>query len=228
MIGGPVWGQSASTTTDTTITPAMPTPLKHSQAPASDANSLKGLSLGSALPVTDWARLSDAQRLALKPLATSWPGLSDLHKKKWLTLAANFTQLSSAEQEKLHDRMALWVALSPRQRETARLNFAESRQIAPDTVQQKWIAYQGLSAEEKMRLTQAAPPIPPRTAIAAKPASSSQIRRLPAKALPNRRPPEPAASSAVARHDHHQVSDASLPTDQEAVPANAPASHATP
>lgn len=126
-----------------------------------------------------WSSLTAAQKNALKPLATSWINLSDGQKRKWISLSANFPQLSAAEQGKLHERMAQWAALTPRQRELARLNFADAKQVAPQQKNEQWQAYQALSTEEKQKLAKAAQPKPPRTALAPRPVASDKINRVP-------------------------------------------------
>lgn len=129
----------------------------------------------------DWNALTPAQHRALKPLTTSWTTLSDRQKRKWITLSANYPQMSVPEQTKLHERMAQWASLTPRQREQARLNFAETKQITPEQKSEKWQVYQALSPEEKQKLAKSAQPKPPRTALAAQPASPDKISRMPMK-----------------------------------------------
>lgn len=130
---------------------------------------------------TDWNSLTASQRNALTPLTASWANLSNVQKRKWITLSANYPRMSAAEQTKLHERMAQWAALSPRQRELARLNFAEAKQITPEQKNEKWQAYQALSPEEKQKLAKSAQPKPPRTALAAQPVASDKISRMPMK-----------------------------------------------
>ena len=138
-----------------------------------------------ALPASfqslDWHSLTPAQHNALKPLAASWATLSDLQKRKWITLSSNYPLMPATEQAKLHERMVQWAALTPRQREQARLNFAETKQIPPQQKSEKWQAYQALSAEEKQKLARSAQPKPPRTALAAQPVASDKISRMPMK-----------------------------------------------
>lgn len=129
----------------------------------------------------DWNSLTSAQHNALRPLTGSWTNLSDEQKRKWITLSANYPQMPLAEQTKLHERMAQWASLSPRQREQARLNFAEIKQITPQQKTEKWQAYQALNPEEKQKLAKSAQPKPPRTALAAQPVASDKISRMPMK-----------------------------------------------
>ncbi len=127
----------------------------------------------------EWPSLTPAQHDALKPLANSWKNLSDVQKRQWITLSANYPRMSVTEQAKLHAHMVQWAALTPRQREQARLNFAETKQISPQQKSEKWQAYQALSAQEKQNLAKSAQPKPPSTALAAQPVASDKINRLP-------------------------------------------------
>ena len=139
-----------------------------------------------------WSELNPAQQQALAPLAVSWGRLSDAHKRKWLALSVNFPSLPATEQAKLHSRMAEWAALSPQQRDQARLNFAESQKV-PDTEKKaKWEAYQALPPEEKRKLaagaTAAKPPAPP-TAVALKPVPQQKLTTVPKSAREDPRAP---------------------------------------
>lgn len=149
------------------------------------ASAATALVLPTSFASPEWSALSPAQKTALKPLATSWINLSDAQKRKWLSLSANFPQLPVAEQTKLHERMVQWAALSPRQREQARLNFADTKQVDPQKKNEQWQAYQALSPEEKQKLAKSAQPQPPRTALAAQPVASDKINRLPLAKSPS-------------------------------------------
>lgn len=133
----------------------------------------------ASLSSSDWASLTPRQHDALKPLATHWVNLSDPQKRKWITLSANYPHMSVADQAKLHQHMVQWASLTPRQREQARLNFAETKQITPQQKNEKWQAYQALSAEDKQKLAKSAQPKPPSTALAAQPVGSDKINRMP-------------------------------------------------
>lgn len=139
------------------------------------------LTLSGPLATLDWKSLTPVQQIALKPLAGSWETLSDLQKRKWISLSSNFSRISSADQAKLHARMAQWAALSPKQRENARLNFAEVQKITPEQKSEQWRAYQALSPEARQKLAKSAQPTPPRTALAPKPVPPGKINRLPVK-----------------------------------------------
>jgi hypothetical protein len=136
---------------------------------------LPTLDFSTQFSTQDWGALTAAQQTSLKPLASSWKTLSDIQKRKWISLTARYSQMSVDEQTKLHARMAQWAALSPRQREQARLNFAEAKISYPENKNSKWQAYQALSAEEKQKLAKSAQTKPPRTALAPRPAASDQL-----------------------------------------------------
>ena len=172
-----------------------------------------GLTLPTAFSGLDWKNLTPSQQIALKPLAASWTGLSDPQKRKWISLSANFERMSLGDQTKLHERMAQWAAFSPKQREQARLNFAEAQKIAPEQKSEKWQAYQALSPEEKQTLATSVRPNPPRTALAAKPVTPDKLNQLTLK---------PGAGPVT-------IPTASAPTTPASkVPASAPAHAQTP
>ena len=132
-----------------------------------------------------WAALSPEQQKSLAPLSASWRTLGEAHKRKWLALSQNFHSMPPPEQARLHSRMTEWAALSPQQRTTARLNFAEAQTVAPTDKRAKWEAYQALPPEEKQRLAAgaaAAKPAPPPTAVAVQPVPKEKLAKIPPKA----------------------------------------------
>ncbi len=160
-----------------------------------------------------WSQLTPAQQQALAPLAATWNTLSEVQKRKWLALSRNFPRMSGAEQDKLHSRMSEWVALSPQQRTQARLNFGETKQLAPDDKKAKWDAYQALSPEQKSKLAASAAK-PPATAPALKPVPPEKRAEIP-KPKPVAKIPRIAA--APGQIDHNTL----LP---QPAPSPAPAS----
>lgn len=134
----------------------------------------------AARPGPQWNELNAAQHKALHPLAKTWNSLGPAHKNKWIALADNYANRSPEEQAKLQSRMVEWAALTPRERELARLNFAESKKLHPAELAAEWAAYQELSAEEKKRLAAAkATEKPAGAAIAISPASNDKITAVP-------------------------------------------------
>lgn len=126
-----------------------------------------------------WYKLTSVQKEALMPLESRWDALAQAHQSKWLVIAQGFAALNSADQEKLHNRMADWAALSPRDRELARLNFAESKKTPTTDRAAKWEQYQALSPEEKQRLAKQAMNKPASAATATKPATPNQLAIVP-------------------------------------------------
>lgn len=102
--------------------------------------------------IDTWQSLTAAQKVALQPLSTVWNSLTEAHKRKWLALSGNFAQLSEQDKVTMYGRMTEWASLSPKQREQARINFAQTKKLSPDDKQTKWQAYQALSPEEKQKL----------------------------------------------------------------------------
>jgi hypothetical protein len=135
-----------------------------------------------------WTELTPQQQQSLAPLGARWKTLSVAHKQKWIALSANYPTLPAPEQQRLHSRMAEWAALSPQQRTQARLNFAETKKVAPDDKKAKWEAYQALPPEEKRKLAAgatAAKPPPPPTAPAVQPVPQQKLAKIPKPRKPD-------------------------------------------
>ncbi len=126
-----------------------------------------------------WKDLAPAQQQALSPLEPHWNALNEPQKRKWLTLSLNFAKMSPAEQTNLHERMLDWGKLSPVQRNQARLNFSETKRLAPTEKQAKWEAYQTLDPEEKEKLAHSAPRKLPGAAIASKLVPTQKLAMVP-------------------------------------------------
>ncbi|WP_321936845.1 DUF3106 domain-containing protein [Paraburkholderia sp. J8-2] len=99
-----------------------------------------------------WARLSEAQHVALAPFAVEWDRFSDERKRKWLKIAARYPKMSTEAQKRLHERMAEWVGMTPEQRRVARENYQVSKELPAQARQRAWKAYQQLPEEQKERL----------------------------------------------------------------------------
>jgi Protein of unknown function (DUF3106) len=123
-----------------------------------------------------WDKLTPAQKTALQPLAANWASLSDGHKRKWLAVSANFSQFSAQDKETLHSRMTAWASLSAKQREQARINFAQTNKLTPTDKQAKWESYQALPPETKQALANInVAPKPTGAATAAKPVAKDKL-----------------------------------------------------
>ena len=164
---------------------AAPTPALNASAhPSASAPATARLS-------PQWQQLSGRERQALAPLAEHWVGISDTQRSKWLVIARNFDRMPVAEQQLMQTRMKEWAALSPVQRNQARLNFNIVQSVSKDEKKTRWEAYQNLSDEEKRKLT-ASQLSPAKTAApSAKPAPAQRlvqpaVRTMPPQALPAR------------------------------------------
>ena len=142
-----------------------------------------------------WEQLSAADQQSLQPLASIWGSLSQGHRRKWLALAKNNAAMSDLDREKLQSRMAEWAALKPKEREQARLNFAQTKKLPQDARTATWEAYQALSEEERRALLDKAPKKPSGAAIAAKPVAPSKMAEVPV----TRKTPEQLKASSNAR-----------------------------
>lgn len=101
----------------------------------------------------DWRQLSAKQKKVLQPLAQQWAKMDDSGRDKWINVADRFDRLSPTEQQRVQERMTQWAKMAPQERGEARLRFQQARQLPPDERQQKWAAYQALSAEDRDDLT---------------------------------------------------------------------------
>lgn len=158
--------------------PSTPVPV---QALAESRSKLSGEMRIAAQPEVGppWSALNTAQKEALYPLASRWSLLSEAQKLHWLKLAAGFHALTPQEQEKMLARLTDWANLSAQQRSQARLNYAATNALAPDSKRAKWEAYQALSQEEKQRLAAKAVRRPAGAATAVRP-SPKKLARVPA------------------------------------------------
>lgn len=148
-----------------------------------------------------WQDLTPAQQISLRPLAANWSTLGEPQKRKWIAIASNYPTLAPAEQAKLHSRMTEWVSLSQQQRDQARLNFAETKQLTPTQKAATWQAYQALSPEEKQKLAVSATPRPAGAAAAAKPVPPQKMAAVPVtRNTPKQAPKVLATQHAVNRN----------------------------
>lgn len=143
-----------------------------------------------------WQQLTPQQKQALAPLGAQWGALTPQQQNKWLAISTNFTQLSVTDQITMHARMADWVALSPQQRNLARLNFNKLQNLPKEDKKAKWEAYQALPAEEKRLLSVGSKPLPKNAAPTAKPLEPHRLVQTPLKAAPGS---APAATIAIDR-----------------------------
>ena len=142
-----------------------------------------------------WTDLTPAERQSLEPLREVWGTLTQGHRRKWQVLAKNNPHMSESDRERLHSRMVDWAALSPKEREQARVNFAETKKLPADARTATWEAYQALSDQEKQALLEAAPKKPAGAAIAARPVAPNKLAEVPV----TRKTPEPAKATVSPR-----------------------------
>lgn len=153
---------------------AQAVPPAQQAASATNANATAPIAKSSSRPV--WASLTTAQQQALAPLQREWPSIDADRKAKWLQVANRFPSMPADERARVQQRMAEWSRLSPAQRGEARLQFQQSRQIAPTERQAKWDAYQALPEEQRRQLAERAKPsaAAPSPVVAANPGSGKR------------------------------------------------------
>ena len=163
-----------------------------------------------------WSELSADQKVALSPLAASWPSLSSSHKGKWIALVQKYPEMAEADKARLNERMVDWAALSPKDRELARLNFAVSKKIPTDSRLANWEAYQALPESKKQALLDAAPKKAVGAAVAVKPVQANKLAAVPV----TRKTPEPvrAVASQRATVDRYTLLPQN-PSAKEGIPA---------
>lgn len=134
-----------------------------------------------------WTSLTPPQKEALAPLERDWATMDSLRKTKWLEVAARFPQMSEADRQRIQERMREWVRMSPAERNRARLQFNEARQLSTEERQAQWEAYQALPEDTRKALAtrKAAPPPPAAASQAAQAAAKRNV------VTPPRVPPSP-------------------------------------
>ena len=126
--------------------------------------------------VDHWQALTPAQKTALQPLSANWGSLTEGQKRKWIAVSANFAQFSPKDKETLHSRMTEWAGLTAKQREQARINFAQTKTLTPSDKQAKWETYKALPPETKQALANInVAPKPTGAATAPKPVSKDKL-----------------------------------------------------
>ncbi|HEY1997851.1 DUF3106 domain-containing protein [Paraburkholderia sp.] len=140
-------------------------------------------SLGVELPglpsngPLSWARLTEAEHVALAPFATQWDTFSDERKRKWIKIASRYSKLTPEQQKGLHDRMTEWVRLTPDQRRVARENYQVSKELTREARQKAWKAYQALPEEQKEKLAASERKRRP-TVVSAPPSGKSELKDI--------------------------------------------------
>lgn len=140
-----------------------------------------------------WQTLSKPQQAALAPLEKSWASLNEGQKRKWMAIAKSYPALQPAEQEKLHSRMVEWAALPVKDRELARLNFAQSKTVDKSDRAANWEAYQALNPDQRKELAASSKSKPLGAAVAVKPIAPDKLTPVPV----TRHTPEPERAAAA-------------------------------
>ncbi len=160
----------AQSTTPTTTSPIATQAAKPASNPVLAAAKIVNA------PADTWDKLAPAQKEALQPLSANWASLAEGQKRKWIAVSANFAQFSPEDKTKLHSRMTDWAGLSAKQREQARINFAQTKTLTPSDKQAKWETYKALPPETKQALANInVAPKPMGAATAAKPVSKDKL-----------------------------------------------------
>ena len=129
--------------------------IAHAQSQTAKAQTTQPKNPGTAASANaadNWHTLSPTQKEALAPLRDVWVRITPVKKQKWLDISTGYHLLSPDGQATLHFRMKEWASLTSKEREQARLNFAQTKKLSSDDKQSKWEAYQALSPEEKQKL----------------------------------------------------------------------------
>lgn len=176
-----------------------------------------------------WQQLGAKERQALAPLAARWGEISEGQRSKWRTIAKDFDQLPEADQQLMQTRMKEWAALSPVQRNQARLNFNTVQSVSKDQKKNRWDEYQALSDEEKRKLLNKAPAPTKTTAPSAKPTTPARLvqpagRAVPANTLPAQVPINPKTLLPLTAAPTGEPADHHAPASDPAATKEAPAS----
>ncbi len=139
-----------------------------------------------------WNELSAAQRLALRPLQTQWVSIDASRKQKWLDVATRYPAMPAEQQQRLHSRMAEWAAMSPAQRNTARIQYEQSKQLPAAERQARWDEYQLLPEDQRQALAKQAAGRAPAAAASAAATSAAAKRAAAGQAQTKSNIVEPA------------------------------------
>lgn len=170
-----------------------------------------------------WAGLSAQQQQVLAPLKKEWPQIEAHRRLKWLEVAARYPRLPADEQQRLQARMTDWARMTPAQRNAARQQFQEVRNLPDEERQARWAAYQALAPEERARLAQRAEP-GARPAAAPESSASSPVAAGTAKRNIVRTPASTPTKAVTPGVQQARPGATTLPITARATP---PAHHQT-
>jgi Protein of unknown function (DUF3106) len=103
-----------------------------------------------------WKELSSAEQNALQPLQAQWDGIEAQRKQKWRDVATRYPTMTPEQQARTSSRMVEWAGMTPAQRNAARLQFEQVKQVPATERQARWDAYQSLPPEQRDALTKQA------------------------------------------------------------------------
>lgn len=147
---------------------------------APDGAALGAMAAPALPPMTapTWSELADQEKQVLQPLAGVWDDMSTTRRRKWRSIVKNYAQLNPADQSKLRARMQDWALLSTKDRQLARLNFAQSKNLNPQELASNWEAYQSLSEADRKAFAVRPLPAPAGAAIAPKPIPKEKLAAI--------------------------------------------------
>lgn len=125
---------------------------------------------------TQWNELTPAQRQVLQPLQPRWSEIDALRKQKWIDIAARYPKMTTEQQARTTSRMAEWAAMTPAQRNAARLQFEQVKQVPATERQARWDAYKSLPPEQRDALSKQAADRKPVPVKPAKPVGQAQVK----------------------------------------------------
>ncbi|CAH2780817.1 MAG: Putative transmembrane protein [uncultured Caballeronia sp.] len=134
-------------------------------------------SLASPPSPMAWARLTDAQRVALAPFASEWDQFSEERKRNWIKIASRYKKMLPDAQKRLHERMTEWIHMTPDQRKVARENYQVSKSVPVEKRERAWDAYQKLPEDQKKKLAATEHPRRP-TVVSAPPSGKTEVKDI--------------------------------------------------
>lgn len=117
---------------------------------------LCGSSYAGAADIGVWSTLTSNQQKILAPLQQDWNSIEASRRAKWVEVAAKFPSMPREEQARVQERMAEWTRLTPTERNQARLQFQEVKQVPATERKAQWEAYQALQPAQREALAQTA------------------------------------------------------------------------
>ncbi|MFM2056886.1 MAG: hypothetical protein RLY71_1271 [Pseudomonadota bacterium] len=138
-----------------------------------------------------WSQLPASEQKLLSPLQAQWASMDQIRRQKWREIAQRYPKLSAEQQERLRSRMVEWAAMSPSERNQARLQFEESKLVPAEERRVRWEAYRALPEEERKLLLDQATRRKSAAGTAQKPAAQASA------AQPGGQPPPPRPGTAL-------------------------------